>query len=151
LGFAETMPTPLSVDQRSPKRRTVDEKITAEPPIRAPNLPSNLASSPVEVDLSQQTRPESGAMFPTTQSEAMAILTELCDLSPDVRLAQLIAHLGFLGEDQTGRSLWEIDDEQFLTVLNHHKAELLARKSAAEERPTAPEARIERLLQAALI
>lgn len=57
----------------------------------------------------------------------MAVLAELVELSPDVRLGQLLAHLGFLGEDQTGRSLWDIDDEQLLTVLYHHRGELVAR------------------------
>ena len=63
-------------------------------------------------------------MIPATKREALAVLTELCEMSPDVRLGQLLAHLGFLGEDQTGRSLWDIDDEQFLSVLYHHRAEL---------------------------
>jgi hypothetical protein len=68
-------------------------------------------------------------MIPPTQREALAVLVEVCAISPDVRLGQLLAHLGFLGEDQTGRSLWDIDDEQFLAVLHHHKAELAARQS----------------------
>jgi hypothetical protein len=50
-------------------------------------------------------------MISATQREAFAVLAEVCALSPDVRLGQLLAHLGFLGEDQTGRSLWDIDDE----------------------------------------
>jgi hypothetical protein len=68
-------------------------------------------------------------MIPPTQREALAVLTEVCALSPDVRLGQLLAHLGFLGEDQTGRSLWDIDDEQLLAVLYHHRGELAARQS----------------------
>lgn len=67
-------------------------------------------------------------MIPQTQREALAVLTELCEMSPDVRLGQLLAHLGFLGEDQTGRSLWDIEDEQLLAVLYHHRAELAARQ-----------------------
>jgi hypothetical protein len=67
-------------------------------------------------------------MISPTQREALAVLTELCDLSPDVRLGQLLAHLGFLGQDQTGRSLWDIDDEQLLTVLYHHRGELVNRE-----------------------
>ena len=47
-------------------------------------------------------------MNSATRSEALAVLAEVCDLSPDVRLGHLLAHLGFLGEDQTGRSLWDI-------------------------------------------
>jgi hypothetical protein len=66
-------------------------------------------------------------MIPATKAEALAILAELCEMSPDVRLGQLFAHLGFLGEDQTGRSLWNIDDEQLLAVLYHHRAELASR------------------------
>jgi hypothetical protein len=62
-----------------------------------------------------------------TQSEALAVLAELCALSPDIRLGQLMAHLGFLGEDQTGRTLWDIDDEQLLAVMYHHRGELIAR------------------------
>ncbi len=66
-------------------------------------------------------------MIPPTTTEALSVLTELCALSPDVRLGQLLAHLGFLGEDQTGRTLWDIDDEQLLAVLHHHRGELVAR------------------------
>jgi len=66
-------------------------------------------------------------MTTPTQSEALAVLTELCALSPDIRLGQLMAHLGFLGEDQTGRTLWDIDDEQLLAVMYHHRGELIAR------------------------
>jgi hypothetical protein len=78
-------------------------------------------------------------MIPSTQREALDVLAELCDLSPDVRLGQLLAHLGFLGEDQTGRSLWDIDDEQLLGVLYHHRTELAKRKEALPERMIAAE------------
>jgi hypothetical protein len=67
-----------------------------------------------------------------TRAEALDLLTELCALSPDVRLGQLLAHLGFLGEDQTGRTLWDIDDEQLLAVLYHHRGELVARTTTPE-------------------
>lgn len=70
-------------------------------------------------------------MIPATQREALDVLAEICELSPDVRLGQLLAHLGFLGEDQTGRSLGDIDDEQLLSVLYHHRTELNARQSTA--------------------
>ncbi|MBI2432740.1 MAG: hypothetical protein HYV26_07715 [Candidatus Hydrogenedentes bacterium] len=72
-------------------------------------------------------------MISATQSEALAILAELCELSPDVRLGQLLAHLGFLGEDQTGRSLWDIEDEQFLAVLYQHREELAERRQQSSE------------------
>lgn len=69
-------------------------------------------------------------MITETKSEALAVLAEVCELSPDVRLGQLLAHLGFLGQDQVERSLWNIDDEQLLTVLYHHRAELTSRTQA---------------------
>ena len=67
-------------------------------------------------------------MNSATRSEALAVLAEVCDLSQDVRLGQLPAHLRFLGEDQTGRSLWDIDDEQLLAVLYQHRAEMAGRQ-----------------------
>lgn len=66
-------------------------------------------------------------MITPTQSESLAVLAELSALSPNIRLGQLMAHLGFLGEDQTGRTLWDIDDEQLLAVMYHHRGELVAR------------------------
>lgn len=67
-------------------------------------------------------------MIPQTQREALGVLAELCELSEDVRLGQLLAHLGFLGEDETGRTLWDIEDEEFLATLYRHRAELIARQ-----------------------
>ena len=58
-------------------------------------------------------------------------------MSPGVRLGQLLAHLGFLGENQTGRTLWDIDDEQLLAVLYHHRSELVARLQSASGEPEA--------------
>jgi hypothetical protein len=62
------------------------------------------------------------------RQEALAILTELVAMAPEVRLGQLMAHLGFLGEDQFERSLWDIEDEELLTILRRHRSELLARQ-----------------------
>jgi hypothetical protein len=39
------------------------------------------------------------------QREALSVLAEVWDLSSDVRLGQLMAHLGFLGEVYVGRGL----------------------------------------------
>jgi hypothetical protein len=79
-------------------------------------------------------------MIPPTRREALEVLAELCRLSPDVRLGQLFAHLGFLGEDQTGRTLWNIDDEQLLDVLYQHRAELVQRQPDSQSREMQPSA-----------
>jgi hypothetical protein len=66
-------------------------------------------------------------MTPAIQSEALAVLAEIWALSPDVRLGQLFAHLGFLGEVHLGRGLGYIDDDELLSILCRHRDELLAR------------------------
>jgi hypothetical protein len=59
--------------------------------------------------------------------EAVTLLAEVWGLSPDVRLGQLLAHLGFLGEQHLGRGLGDIDDDEFMAILQRHRAELEAR------------------------
>ena len=71
------------------------------------------------------------------QREALAVLAEVWALSPDVRLGQLMAHLGFLGEAHLGRGLGYIDDDELVSILYRHRAELLARPSSPGN-PLAP-------------
>ena len=70
-------------------------------------------------------------MAPEQQREALAVLGEVWVLSPDVRLGQLFAHLGFLGEVHVGKALRYIDDDEMLAVLYRHRAELLTRLQGA--------------------
>ena len=65
------------------------------------------------------------------QREALAALAEVWALTPDVRLGQLMAHLGFLGDVHLGRGLSNIDDDEFLNILNRHRAELVERTRGA--------------------
>jgi hypothetical protein len=61
------------------------------------------------------------------QDEALAVLAELWALSPEVRLGQLMAHLGFLGEAHVGKGLGDIEDDELIAILYRHRAELKAR------------------------
>jgi hypothetical protein len=61
------------------------------------------------------------------QRDALAALAEVWALSPDVRLGQLMSHLGLLGQAHLGRGLGEIDDDEMMAILYRHKAELTAR------------------------
>ena len=61
------------------------------------------------------------------QREALAVLAEVWALSSDVRLGQLMAHLGFLGESHLAKGLGDIDDDGLIAVLYRHRAELRAR------------------------
>jgi hypothetical protein len=65
--------------------------------------------------------------------EALAVLAEVWALSPDVRLGQLFAHLGFLGEAHLGRGLGYIEDDEFLAILYRHRAELEARSRSTSD------------------
>ncbi len=56
-------------------------------------------------------------MTPDIQREALAVLAEVWALSPDVRLGQLLAHLGFLGEAHVGKGLGYIEDDELLFVM----------------------------------
>lgn len=67
------------------------------------------------------------------QREALAVLAEVWSLSPDVRLGQLLAHLGFLGEAHIGRGLGDIDDDEMMAVMHRHREELLSRQQGISE------------------
>ncbi len=68
-----------------------------------------------------------------THQQALAALAEVWALAPDVRLGQLMAHLGFLGEVHLGRGLGDLDDDELVRVLARHRDELAARLRTAPE------------------
>ncbi len=70
-------------------------------------------------------------MTSEVRNEALSLLGEVWELSPDVRLGQLMAHLGFLGETHLGHGLGNIDDDELMAILQRHKTELEARLRAA--------------------
>lgn len=61
------------------------------------------------------------------QQNILDMLSHLCELSPDVRVGQLLAHLAFLAEDRTDQTLWDLDDQQLLDLLKEHRDELSRR------------------------
>jgi hypothetical protein len=72
------------------------------------------------------------------QREALAVLVEVWTLSPDVRLGQSMAHLGFLGEAHVGKGLGYIEDDELIAVLYRHRAELRARLQGAPSQVLPP-------------
>src|SRR6266852_1680510 len=79
------------------------------PPCHQPALTSRESGGdrPASQSLRFRENDRRTPMIPPTQREALSFLAEVVDLSSDIRFGQLFAHLGFLGEDQTGRSLGE--------------------------------------------
>jgi hypothetical protein len=61
------------------------------------------------------------------QSQTLRVLAEVWTLAPEVRLGQLMAHLGFLGEVHVGKGLGYIEDDELIAVLYRHRAELRSR------------------------
>lgn len=76
-------------------------------------------------------------MTSSTHKEALAVLAEVWELSPDVRLGQLFAHLGFLGEAHIEKGLGDIEDDELIAVLYRHRTELRARVKGWQT-PTPP-------------
>jgi hypothetical protein len=74
-------------------------------------------------------------MSEDVRKQALALFGELASLAPEVRLGQLMAHLGFLAEDQIERSLWDVEDDELLVVLHRHRSELLACQQSTPNEP----------------
>ena len=68
-----------------------------------------------------------------THQQTMAALAEVWALAPDLRLGQLMAHLGFLGEVHLGRGLGDLDDDELVRVFARHRDELAARLTTVPE------------------
>jgi hypothetical protein len=67
-------------------------------------------------------------MIPATKHELIEKLVDIHRLSPDVRFGQLLANLGFLVEDQTDQSLWDVEDDRLLEVMEKHRLDLARRQ-----------------------
>jgi hypothetical protein len=72
------------------------------------------------------------------QQEALAVLTDVWTLSPDVLLGQLMAHLWFLAEAHIGKGLGYIEDDELVAVLDRHRLELRARLEGAPSHALPP-------------
>jgi hypothetical protein len=75
------------------------------------------------------------------QNEALAVLSQIWQLSPDVRLGQLFAHLGFLGEVHLGKGFGYVEDDELIAVMYRHRAELLARAQGLPNEAIQPQSR----------
>ena len=53
-------------------------------------------------------------------------LSEVHSRRPELRFGQIVATIGELAHDETGYSLWDVDDADFLTALGRFAADLAA-------------------------
>jgi hypothetical protein len=64
------------------------------------------------------------------------ILSQLAQVRarcPELRIGQLIAIIGELAQDETGHSLWEVEDRDFAAALNRFGADIARRESDRAE------------------
>ncbi len=61
-------------------------------------------------------------------------LDQVCLRCPELRFGQLIATIGMLAEDETGLSLWDVDDADFAAALRRFSADT-ARRGADRAEP----------------
>lgn len=76
-------------------------------------------------------------MTPDMRRVALMELVELSDMIPEIRIGQLVAHLGFLNQTEGGRGLGDIEDDELLAVIERHKREVAHLAKALTERVSA--------------
>jgi hypothetical protein len=64
---------------------------------------------------------------PDLQSKILRRLNEIRPLCPDMRLGQLLATVGMLGEDSTGRNLWDLEDDELSEAVERFGNDLSRR------------------------
>jgi hypothetical protein len=63
----------------------------------------------------------------TTTDSLAALLERIADVRarrPELRFGQLIATIGLLAEDETGHSLWDVEDAEFAAAVERFAADL---------------------------
>jgi len=69
-------------------------------------------------------------MIADTRHNLLETLSAISALAPEMRFGQLMATLGFLAEDASEHTIWEIEDGELLRVMEAHRTELAARKTS---------------------
>lgn len=69
--------------------------------------------------------------------DRLAVVRRLC---PEMRFGQLVATIGLLAEDETGRNLWDIEDGEFAAAVERFAVDL----SHREQDPAEPDAAADR-------
>ena len=63
------------------------------------------------------------------QSDVLHRLQEVHRSCPEMRLGQLLATVAMLGEDSTGRSLWDIEDDELSAAVERFASDLAGRRT----------------------
>jgi hypothetical protein len=68
-------------------------------------------------------------MTTPVRKEILRLLEQVSELSPEVRLGQLIANLSYMAVGPTAEAVWDMEDEQLLDALRQHLADLAKRRT----------------------
>src|SRR5204863_8196593 len=71
------------------------------------------------------------AMIEPIRQEVLAVLAELSEVAPEVRLGQLIANLSYLARGLSNESIWDMEDDELLSAARKHLEEWRARRGTA--------------------
>ena len=72
----------------------------------------------------------------TTSASSLELLNRLLAirrLRPEFRFGQLVAIIGQLAEDEKGRNLWDVEDEEFAAAAERFATDLSRREQASAE------------------
>jgi hypothetical protein len=69
----------------------------------------------------------------------LAELGEVRTRCPELRFGQLIAIIGELAQDETGHSLWDVDDADFAAALERFARDMARRESSRAEQTASPD------------
>lgn len=71
-------------------------------------------------------------MIPPIQQTLVERLARICELTPDIRFGQMMAMMSVLAEAFSDQSVWDVEDETLLTVLDQHLEDLVARGNTSQ-------------------
>jgi hypothetical protein len=77
-------------------------------------------------------------MTPAEANAMLQSLAKLWELCPEMRFGQLMATLGLLAEDATDHSLWDVEDEELLAVMEQFREKLARRGQSSASQGAAP-------------
>ena len=69
-------------------------------------------------------------MMNPVRKEVLQVLGELSELVPEVRLGQLMVNLSYLARGLSNESIWDMEDDELLTVARKHLEDWRAKRGA---------------------
>ncbi len=72
-------------------------------------------------------------MIDPTRQEILRLLEQLSVREPEVRFGQLVANMVFLAAGPWNETLWDLEDDELLSAISQHLADLSHTQSQVAE------------------